>query len=132
MAVTEYVTAISWKPTRVACVDACHNRMIDGERSDVSPTGRRLLYVLLFFLYSVSRAVTYYYYYIHVNRELSNCRDGLCYFFAPFHFLYELFGKCSNPTGRSFDKLRQQRMRLPPVRHRVGTSTHLSTLLCGI
>lgn len=54
MAVTEYVTAISWNPTRVACVDACHKRMIDGELSDVSPTGRRLLYVFFFFIFRFS------------------------------------------------------------------------------
>jgi len=54
VAVTEYVTAISWNPTRVACVDACHKRMIDGELSDVSPTGRRLLYVFFFFIFRFS------------------------------------------------------------------------------
>lgn len=43
-------------------------------------------YCMYFFLCFISRAVKYYYYYIHVNWEMSNCRDGdgLCFFLHRF------------------------------------------------
>jgi len=103
--------------------------MIDGERSVVSPRGivyKYYYYYIILFLFSrfafldpLDVLLLLLFYSRRPSLTESCCRIAvtalifsLC-FFAPFHFLYELFGKCSNPTGRSFDKLRQQRKRNP-------------------